>query len=118
MGLNKDLILIEEALSNSLQERKKRYIFEGVSHLVSAIFIGAASNIHKINEHGVKKMCRNIFSVQHTLTSSITGSRETALDHAKQYYEMFNQRQQEVLSGIIEKGPIFSAEEYVATIKL
>ena len=29
-----------------------------------------------------------------------------------------NQRQQEVLSGIIEKGPIFSAEEYVATIKL
>ena len=82
------------------------------------IFSGAADHIRKINSNGVKKMCRNIFAVQHTLTSSITGSRETSLDHAKQYYEMFNQRQQEVLSGIIEKGPIFSAEEYVATIKL
>ena len=65
-------------------------------------------------------MCRNIFAVQHTLTSSITGSRETSLDHAKQYYEMFNhnQRQQEVFNGIVEKGPIFSAEEYSAAIKL
>ena len=63
-------------------------------------------------------MCRNIFAVQHTLTSSITGSRETALDHAKQYYELFNQRNQEVLNGIVEKGPVFSGEEYAAAIKL
>jgi exocyst complex component 4 len=101
-----------------LQERKTRYVFEGVSHLIAAIFIGAAEHIRKINSNGVKKMCRNIFAVQHTLTSSITGSRETALDHAKQYYELFNQRQQEVLNGIVEKGPVFSAEEYSAAIKL
>ena len=63
-------------------------------------------------------MCRNIFAVQHTLTSNITGSRETSLDHAKQYYEMFNQRQQEVLNSIVEKGPTFSAEEYSAAIQL
>ena len=88
------MLLIEEALSHSLQERKIRYIFEGVSHLVAAIFVGAAPHIRKINEHGVKKMCRNIFAVQHTLTSSITGSRETALDSAKQYYELCNHRPQ------------------------
>ena len=72
--LTKDLLLIEDALSHSLEERKIRYIFEGVSHLVAAIFIGAALDIRKINENGVKKMCRNIFAVQHTLTSSITGN--------------------------------------------
>ena len=116
--LTKDLLQIEDALTHSLHERKTRYIFEGVSHLIAAILIGAADHIRKINSNGVKKMCRNIFAVQHTLTSSITGSRETSLDHAKQYYEMFNQRQQEVLNGIVEKGPIFSAEEYAAAIKL
>ena len=83
-----------------------------------AHFIGAAEHIRKINSNGVKKMCRNIFAVQHTLTSNITGSRETSLDHAKQYYEMFNQRQQELLNSIVEKGPTFSGEEYAAAIQL
>ena len=86
--------------------------------VINCFFLGAADNIRKINSNGVKKMCRNIFAVQHTLPSSITGSRETSLDHAKQYYELFNQRQQEVLNGIVEKGPIFSAEEYATAIKL
>ena len=92
--MTKDLLLIEDALSNSLQDRKIRYIFEGVSHLCAAIFIGASQHIRKINEHGIKKMCRNIFAVQHTLTSNITGSRETSLDTAKSYYELCNGRPQ------------------------
>ena len=48
--LTKDLLLIEDALSHSLEERKIRYIFEGVSHLVAAIFIGAALDILKKSE--------------------------------------------------------------------
>jgi exocyst complex component 4 len=40
-----------------------------------------------MNENGVKKMCRNIFSLQQTLTS-ITLAREPALDHARQYFEL------------------------------
>ena len=63
-------------------------------------------------------MCRNIFAVQHTLTSNITGSRETSLDTAKQYYELCNVRPQEILNGIVEKGPMFSQEEYANIIKL
>ena len=38
--LTKDLVQIEDALTNSLHERKTRYIFEGVSHLIAAILIG------------------------------------------------------------------------------
>ena len=45
-------------------------MFEGVSHLVSAILISSAATIKKINTNGVKKMCRNIFAIQHTLTAS------------------------------------------------
>ena len=72
--LNKDLLGVEEALDSSLQPRKIQYVFEGVSSLVSAILISSAATIKRINSNGVKKMCRNIFAVQHTLTASITGS--------------------------------------------
>jgi exocyst complex component 4 len=71
--LNKDLLGVEDALDSSLQSRKIQYIFEGVSSLVSAILISSAATIKRINSNGVKKMCRNIFAVQHTLTASITG---------------------------------------------
>ena len=100
------------------KERKTRYIFEGVSHLISVIFIAAAEHIRKINSNGVKKMCRNIFNVGQTLNSRITGSRETSLDRAKQYYELLNQRPQEIIDGIIEKGPSFSHEEYIVALNL
>ena len=62
--------------------------------MIAVIFIAAAEHITKINSNGVKKMCRNIFSVQQTLNARITGSRETSLDHAKQYFELLNQRPQ------------------------
>lgn len=39
-------------------------------------------------------MCRNIFTIQHTLTSNITGSRESSLDGAKTFYELLTLRQQ------------------------
>jgi exocyst complex component 4 len=41
---------------------------------VAAILISSAATIKRINSNGVKKMCRNIFAVQHTLTASITGT--------------------------------------------
>ena len=49
---------------------------------------------------------------------AFTGSRETALDTAKQYYELCNQRPQEILNGIVEKGPMYTQEEYANIIKL
>ena len=49
-------------------------------------------------------MCRNIFSVQHTLTSNVTGSRENSLDQAKQYYEMLNLRPQVKSIGLFIYG--------------
>ncbi len=41
---------IEEALSNSIQEKKIRYIFEGVSHLVAAVLISAAEHIRLVEK--------------------------------------------------------------------
>ena len=43
--LTKDLLQIEDALTHSLHERKTRYIFEGVSHLIAAILIGKEQTV-------------------------------------------------------------------------
>lgn len=115
--LNKDLSAIDEALSSTLQSWKLRYIFEGVGHLVSTILINSATTIKKINENGVKKMCRNIFSIQQNLTS-ITMSREVALDYSRQFYELFYVNPEEILSQLVEKGPQFQAVEYQNAIQL
>lgn len=49
--------------------------------------MSCVQHIRRMNENGVKKMCRNIFSLQQTLTS-ITSAREPALDYARQYFEL------------------------------
>lgn len=40
-----------------------------------------------IDQASVQRMCRNAMALQQTL-SSITASREVALDHARNFYEM------------------------------
>lgn len=40
-----------------------------------------------IDQGSVQRMCRNAIAIQQTL-SSITASREVALDQARNYYEM------------------------------
>ena len=116
--LNKDLLAVEDALDASLQPHKIQYVFEGVSHLVSAILISSAATIKKINSNGVKKMCRNIFAIQHTLTASITGRRELALDQAKTFYELFNMTQKELLNSIVERGAAFRELDYMNALQL
>lgn len=65
-----------------------QYIFQGLGQLISTILIGGAEHIQRINDNGVKKMCRNIYAIQRTLCE-ITNQPEHAMDHARQYYELF-----------------------------
>lgn len=62
-------------------------------------------------------MCRNVFALQQTLTN-ITSSREVALDHAKQFFEMFYQTPEEILSAVLDKGPQFTDMEYMNALQL
>lgn len=64
-----------------------RYIFESLGLLVASILMNSIQYLKKINENGIKKMCRNLFAIQQNLTN-ITMSREPDLDHARQYYEL------------------------------
>lgn len=115
--LNKDFSNIDEALSVSLQPRKLRYIFEGLGHLIASIMINSAQCIKRINENGIKKMCRNIFAIQQNLTN-ITMSREVALDHARHYFELLYHSPEDILNQIVEHGPKFSELDYRNALQL
>ena len=88
-----------------------------MGHLIAKILISSAQYLQTIDEAGIQRMCRNIFALQQTLTN-ITMTRELALDHARHYFELFFSSPEEILNGIVEKGPEFSELEYMNAFQL
>ncbi|ESN96349.1 hypothetical protein HELRODRAFT_186534 [Helobdella robusta] len=117
LRLNKDLISLEEVMSQSLQQPKFSYVFQGLGHLISTILVGSAQVLKRINENGVKKMCRNVHAVQQCL-SNITGNREPDLDHARQFYELLYLSPDEVMKACFERGKQFTEHEYTILLQL
>ncbi|XP_031568752.1 exocyst complex component 4-like isoform X2 [Actinia tenebrosa] len=117
IALNKDLTSLEEIATACLAQHKFRYLFEGLGHLVSSILISNLAFIKKINQNGIKKMCRNIFALQQNLTN-ITLSREGDLDKARQYYELLYLNQDGVLTLIVEQGAKYTELEYTNILQL
>ncbi|XP_014206548.1 exocyst complex component 4 [Copidosoma floridanum] len=115
--LSRVLQHIDESLQSTLHPKKSKYIFEGLGHLIAKILISSAQYIERIDESGVQKMCRNVFTLQQTLTN-ITMTRELALDYARQYFELFNESPEELLSGVLEHGPQFTELEYMNALQL
>lgn len=105
LKLTKVLQEMDDAFSSTLHPRKTRvsvfplislyiincllfqYIFEGLAHLASRILIQASNYLEDIDQLNIQRMCRNSLALQQTL-SSITASREVALDQAKNFYEL------------------------------
>lgn len=117
LKLNKDLTSMEEVLQQSLQPKKFKYIFESLGFLVASILMNSIQYMKKINENGIKKMCRNLFAIQQNLTN-ITMSRESDLDHARQYYELLYINPDDVITMIAEKGCQYTFQEYTELVKL
>ncbi|XP_074643044.1 exocyst complex component 4-like [Tubulanus polymorphus] len=115
--LTKDLSAIDENLSQSFQPKKTKYIFEGIGHLISNILVNSTQYLKRVNENGIKKMSRNIFSIQQCLTS-ITACREPDLDFARQHYELLYLKPDDILTTIMEQGPQFSEIQYVNIFQL
>lgn len=130
---------MDEALNSTLHPRKTKYIFEGLAHLAARILIMASNYMETIDQASVQRMCRNAMALQQTL-SSITASREVALDHARNFYEMLYMDPevltvcntcnsllihgkiyvflQEILTNIIEKGAQFTEMQYLNALQL
>ena len=69
-------------------------------------------HIRRVNENGIKRMCRNIFAIQQTLTS-VSKARAGALDRAMRFYELLYAQPREVLQTItVERMPPYTEDEY------
>ncbi|XP_050406103.1 exocyst complex component 4 [Patella vulgata] len=117
LKLNKDLTSMEEVLAQSLQPKKFKYIFESLGYLVASILINSIQYLKKINENGIKKMCRNILAIQQNLTN-ITLTREADLDRARHFYEQLYLQPDDILTLVAEKGTNFTHTEYSQLIQL
>ncbi|XP_008550620.1 exocyst complex component 4 [Microplitis demolitor] len=115
--LSRVLQNIDESLQSTLHPKKTKYIFEGLGHLITKILITSAQYIDKIDKSGIQRMCRNVFTLQQTLTN-ITMARELALDYARQYFELFYETPDDILNNILENGPQFSELEYINAFQL
>uniref|UniRef100_A0A1B0GEB5 Exocyst complex component Sec8 n=1 Tax=Glossina morsitans morsitans TaxID=37546 RepID=A0A1B0GEB5_GLOMM len=115
--LTKRLAEMDEAFSATLHARKTRYIFEGLAHLAARILIQASNYLESIDQVTVQRMCRNALSLQQTL-SNITGSREVALDQAKQFYELLCMEPDIILTTIVEQGSQFTEMQYLNALQL
>ena len=113
----KDIDVAEENLSSSLQPEKYRYVFEGVGSFIAAILITGSKFIKRISAAGIKKMCRNIFTMQQQLTN-ITSSREASLDMARQYYEMLHLMPDDLQAQVVEQGVRYNEDDYVEALNL
>lgn len=111
LNLNRNLVQLDEVLRATLQPGKVRYVFEGIGHLIGAIFTNSTHHVAKINDNGKKRMCRNIFAIQQCL-SNITQNRETDLDRGRRFFELLYKSPDDILKGIRERGPEFSELEY------
>lgn len=115
--LTKVLSEMDEAFTSALHPRKTRYIFEGLAHLGARILIQASNSMETIDEANIQRMCRNALALQQTL-SSITATREVALDQARNFYELLCMNPDEILTSIIEKGSQFSEMQYLNALQL
>jgi exocyst complex component 4 len=86
--LEKEFRHVEEVLSVSLQPQKYRFVFEGLGHQLGSLLMEGAVLMTRISQAGVKKICRNIFTLQQALTN-ITMNREPALDQASYGIKIF-----------------------------
>lgn len=115
--LSRVLQNIDEALQSTLQSKKTKYIFEGLGHLIAKILITSAQYSERIDKSGIQRMCRNVFTLQQTLTN-ITMARELALDYARQYFELFYESPEDILNNVLENGPQFSELEYINAFQM
>jgi len=119
--LSKDLSINEEVMSSSLPTIKKRFLFDGLAQLISNILIRYTQKVGKVSMFGIKKLIRNLFALQQSLTNIIV-SQENYFDRVRKYYELFFLTEDELLghitSAVLSKQIPFNYDAYKAIFEL
>lgn len=109
--LNIEIGKCDDAAVASLPEQERLFAFEGLGALMEQVLISGSRHIRFMNENGVKKILRNVISLQQNLKTLTAGQGNTGLERAKMFYGMFSTTPADMLKSIKEK-PLFTFEEY------
>ncbi|TCD59885.1 hypothetical protein EIP91_011260 [Steccherinum ochraceum] len=115
--LNVELGKCDEIVSRTLPLEERRFVFEGIGHLMESLLISNARHIRTANEMGVQKMSRNILALQQNVKTLAVETRATPFDRAKRFYSLFSLSTQDLLDTIRQKQE-FTFEEYKTIIDL
>lgn len=118
LGLNRDLIRLQEYLQSALHPSKYDLLVQGLPFALANALIRSLPRFQRISESGVMKMLRNIFSLEQTLAQiGIVG--DTELMRAHQFYEFLHTiKPEEILRVIEEHRNEYSEQDYLNLIQL
>ncbi|KAH9836975.1 Sec8 exocyst complex component-specific domain-containing protein [Rhodofomes roseus] len=117
IDLNVELSKCDDWASSTLPERERRYVFEGLPHLMERLLISNARLIRSLNAFGIKKMNRNMLALQQNIKTITQNSDDVEFERAKRYYSLFSMSPQDMLDSIRKKQE-FSFDEYKAMLDL
>jgi len=109
--LNIEIGKCDDDVVASLPERERRFVFEGLGSLMEQVLISGSRRLRYVNEHGVKKILRNVVALQQNLKTLTDVPRDTGLERAKQFYGLFSLPPSDMLKSVKTK-PQFTFDEY------
>ena len=87
--LNTDLTMMEEMISESLPPRLSRFLFDGITQLMTAVLISNTKTLKMVNACGIERLLSNVLSLQQNLIS-FTSIHENELEKCKKFFLLFN----------------------------
>ncbi|KAI0375224.1 hypothetical protein BV20DRAFT_1009421 [Pilatotrama ljubarskyi] len=117
VDLNTELGSCDASLTSTLPELHRRFVFEGIGHLMQHLLISNARFIQSANELGIKKMMRNMLALQQNIKTITDDTQSTDFDRAKRYYSLFLLSPPDMLDAVRQKQE-FTFDEYKAILDL
>ncbi|EIW64251.1 exocyst subunit SEC8 [Trametes versicolor FP-101664 SS1] len=117
IDLNTEIGNSDASLTSSLPEVQRKFVFEGMGHLMQHLVISNARFIQSANALGIKKMMRNMLALQQNIKTITDDSNSTDFERAKRYYSLFLLSPPDMLDTVRQKQE-FTFDEYKAILDL
>ncbi|KAI0830535.1 Sec8 exocyst complex component-specific domain-containing protein [Trametes gibbosa] len=117
IDLNTEIGSCDASLTSTLLEVQRRFVFEGMGHLMQHLLISNARFIPSANALGIKKMMRNMLALQQNIKTITDDSHSTDFERAKRYYSLFMLSPADMLDTVRQKQE-FTFDEYKAILDL
>ncbi|KAI0654199.1 Sec8 exocyst complex component-specific domain-containing protein [Cubamyces menziesii] len=117
IDLNTELGNCDASLTTTLPDLQRKFVFEGMGHLIQHLLISNARFIHAANELGIRKMMRNMLALQQNIKTITDDNHSAEFDRAKRYYSLFLLSPSDMLDAVRQKQE-FTFDEYKAILDL